>query len=64
MQMDDMTLVSTDDHMTEPLDKYENRFPAKSVLSGRCFGFDNSLPTQWKVCELIGPKELTAISIE
>ena len=33
MQMDDMTLVSTDDHMTEPLDRYEYRVPAKSVLS-------------------------------
>ena len=54
MQMDDMTLVSTDDHMTEPLDKYENHVPAKSVLSGRCFGFDTSLPTQLKVCDLIG----------
>ena len=29
MQMDDMILVSIDDHMVEPPDMYENHVPAK-----------------------------------
>src|SRR3982074_1149896 len=34
MQMDDMILVSIDDHMIEPPDMFENTAPAKGVDKG------------------------------